>query len=53
MYVCMCICICLWVCAEKLQVPQKPEEGIESPGAGIKGGSELPDVGSRNQTQVP
>lgn len=30
----------------------RSEEGINSPGAGITGGSELPDVGTRNQTLV-
>jgi hypothetical protein len=43
----------LWVCAGKLQVPQGSEDGTECPEDRVKGGSELPDVGSRNQTQVP
>lgn len=44
--VCVCVvhvCVCLWVVyATECGCPQRPAEGIESPGAGVIGGYELP-----------
>jgi len=36
-----------------LGCPQRPEEGIRSPGAGVTGGWEPSDVDAGNWTQVP
>lgn len=40
------MCTCIYVC----EVPWRPEEEIESSGAGLTGGCELPDMGARNWT---
>lgn len=40
----MCLCGFLRVST----VPQKPEKGVRSPGAGVTDHCELPDVGTRN-----
>jgi hypothetical protein len=55
MHVCVCACVCVCalvcvhlciMCAHECRYPWKPEEGIGSPGAGVMGGSEMPDVDS-------
>lgn len=38
----VCVCGCL----------QEPEEGIQSPGTGVRGDGESPNVDSGNRTQV-
>lgn len=47
MYVCCRVCTCDW------STPQRPKECIQSPGTGVAGTCELPDMGTGNQTQVP
>jgi hypothetical protein len=41
---CVSVCVCVY--------PQRPEEGIRPPAAGVTGGCEPPSVGARNQTQA-
>lgn len=36
--------MCTWVCAHGCGCLGKPEVGIESPGAGVTDGYELPDI---------
>lgn len=45
MYLCVCVCQ-----AHEYRQPQRPEDDIGVPGAGIIGGCEAPDVGSGRQT---
>lgn len=43
------MCLCRYLCVVMWYVyrwPQQLEEGIESPGAGVTGGSELSNVGA-------
>lgn len=42
----ICMFVCLYQCMP--HYPQRPEEGIESPEAGVLGGYELHKVGTRN-----
>lgn len=35
-----------------MQYPQRPEDGIRSPGAGVTGSCKLPGVGARNRILV-
>lgn len=49
----MCMCVSLvsgsCVCGD----PQRPEEGLGSPGAAVIGSYELPDVGAGNHFFLP
>lgn len=38
----------MWVCAVWMQCPESPEEDSGSPGAGVTGGCDPPDVGDGN-----
>ena len=38
----------VWIWAHECRYPERPEEGIRSPGAGITGSCEPPDVGAGN-----
>lgn len=48
----MCLCACLYV-RHVHALPGEAEEGIRSPGNGVKEGCELPDVGAGNQNPHP
>lgn len=43
------MCVCVWMCACECRYPRRPEEGVESPGAGITGTCETANVGPGNQ----
>ena len=46
-HVCVCACTpCMW------ERPRRLEEDVRSPGTGVTGGCELPDVGVRSQAWV-
>lgn len=42
----MCLHTCAWMC------PQKPDEGLRSPGAGVPASCEPLNVGPENRTQI-
>lgn len=46
MCICFCVsvCVCVRVCAHVCRYPQRSEEGVQSPGDGVRGGFELRDV---------
>lgn len=52
--VCMCtfvsMCLCNRACVCACLCPQRLEEGVRCPGAGVTGSCELPNMGTRNQT---
>lgn len=45
----MWIYVHVWVCAQSCRSPQRTEEGLGSPRAGVRGGCPLPNVGAGNQ----
>ena len=45
MHACECVCACVYM---SIQVPAEAEEDTSSPGGGITGNCELPDVGAGN-----
>lgn len=44
----MCLYVSVWMCACVRRCPKKPEERIGSPGSGVLGNCEAPDMGARN-----
>lgn len=42
--------MCVYVCAHEHNCMRRPEEGVRSPGAGLTGGCESPDVEAGNGT---
>lgn len=41
----ICVPLCVFVCVS-VKCPRRPDEDIGSPGAGVAGSCELPDVGN-------
>jgi peptidoglycan/LPS O-acetylase OafA/YrhL len=42
------MCLCVSVCMYRCLVSTEVREGVESPGAEVTGGCELPNMGARN-----
>lgn len=47
------LCVCVWECAHQCWSLWSQRQWIDLLGAGVTGGCEYPDTGSRNQTLVP
>jgi hypothetical protein len=54
LWFCLCVCVCVGggACAHECRYLQAPEEGTRTPGAAVTGSRELPDMGTKNPTQV-
>lgn len=50
-YVCVCVCL-LYVRAHMCKCQWRPEEDVESSGAGVTGVCEPPNVGAGNRNRV-
>ena len=48
----MCMCVVMCDYTQECSCPQKPEDSIGCPGAGVTGSHELSDIGAGNHTEA-